>query len=125
MKRIPMMILVAALLGAAAFSHAGTKASNEQVQDRESVELTFDRNRGKIYAEYARALRSNPKLQGKLVLRIDIGTSGAVTNCRVKFSELNDPVLEAGICSRVRQFQFGPRNAPVSIDKPLDFFPAA
>jgi periplasmic protein TonB len=115
MKRFTT-ILVAVLLGAAAISKAGNDPSIERI---------FDQNKGKIYAEYARALKANPKLQGKLVLQIDIGTSGAVTNCRVKSSELNDPALEAGICSRVRQFQFGPRNAPTSIDKPIDFYPAA
>jgi TonB family protein len=112
------MILVAALLGAATLSNA-------QTPDRRSIELIFDRHKGALYALYGRALRNNPKLEGQLVLQIDIAASGAVTNCRVKSSELNDPAFEAGICSRVQQFQFEPGKAATSIEKQIDFFPAA
>ena len=118
MKRFPTMILIAALSGAATFANAGTS-------DRESIEVAFDRNKGKIYAEYVRSLKTNPKLHGKIVLQIDIAASGAVTNCGVKSSELHDPDLEGRICARVRQIQFGPRESAISIQKPIDFFPAA
>lgn len=125
MKRFPRMILIAALLGAAAFSQAGANGSSKEASDRMSIELTFDRNKGKIYALYSRALRTNPKLEGKIVLQIDIAASGTVTNCRVNSSELNDPALEAGICSHVRSIQFAPLKSATSIEKPIDFFPAA
>ena len=42
--------------------------SSKASRTREEVELVFDRNKSAIYALYARALRDNPALQGKVVL---------------------------------------------------------
>ena len=52
-------------------------------RSREEIELVFDRNKGRIYSLYARALRDNAELQGKLVLEFTIAPTGEVTMCRV------------------------------------------
>ena len=91
----------------------------------EEIAMVFDRNKGAIYALYGRALRTNPMLQGKLVLEFTIAPSGMVTRCRVVSSELNDPALERGIVARVMLFRFPPEKVdPTTATKPIDFFPA-
>jgi TonB family protein len=91
----------------------------------EEIAMVFDRNKGAIYALYERALRSNPLLQGKLVLQFTISPGGAVTRCRVVSSDLHDPELERAIVARVLLFQFRPEKVdPTTATKPIDFFPA-
>ena len=52
-------------------------------RSREEIELVFDKNKGSIFALYNRALRRDPTLQGKLVLKLTIEPSGAVSACEV------------------------------------------
>jgi protein TonB len=114
-----------------AFAEAGGAAqrtgdSNLASRSREEIERVFDANKGRIFTLYNRALRENPALQGKVVLRLTIAADGRVTHCEVVSSELNDPELERGLVQRVLQFQFEARDDVESITttKPIDFFPA-
>lgn len=92
----------------------------------EEIALVFDRNKGRIYNLYARALRDNAELQGKLVLEFTIAPNGTVTMCRVVSSELKDPELERKIIALVRLFQFQPEDVDaVTATKPIDFFPTS
>jgi TonB family protein len=91
----------------------------------EEIEMVFDRNKGAIFALYNRALRKDPALQGKLVLRLTISPEGQVTFCEVVSSELGDAELERKLVTRVKMFRFDPKNvAPFTATKPIDFFPA-
>ena len=99
--------------------------SRKASRTREEVELVFDSNKSAIYALYSRALREKPALQGKVVLEVTIAPSGAVTECRVVSSELNDPDLERKLVARVRMFRFEARDVAVmTTTKPIEFFPA-
>ena len=99
--------------------------SSKASRTREEVELVFDRNKSAIYALYARALRENPALQGKVVLEVTIAPSGEVTACRVVSSDLGDAELERKLASRVKMFRFEARDvAPMTTTKPIEFFPA-
>ena len=108
--------------GAAQRSGASDKGS----RSREEIERVFDANKGRIYTLYNRALRENPALQGKVVLRLTIAADGRVTFCEIVSSELNDPELERGLVQRVLQFQFEARDdiEAITTTKPIDFFPA-
>jgi TonB family protein len=113
------------------FAEAGGAAQRSGSSDlasrsREEIERVFDANKGRIYTLYNRALRENPALQGKVVLRLTIAADGRVTFCEVVSSELNDPELERGLVQRVLQFQFEARDdvEPITTTKPIDFFPA-
>jgi TonB family protein len=102
-----------------------TGDSNRASRSREEIELVFDKNKGAIFALYNRALRMDPTLQGKLVLRLTIAASGEVTFCEVVSSELNDAELERKLVQRVKLFRFEARDVePVTTTKPIDFFPA-
>jgi TonB family protein len=99
--------------------------SNKASRSREEIERVFDLNKGSIYTLYNRALRQNPSLQGKLVLRLTIAPDGRVTFCEVVSSELGDPDLEQKLVQRVLLFQFEPRDVEsITTTKPIDFFPA-
>ena len=99
--------------------------SGKASRSREEIELVFDRNKGAIFALYNRALRLDPTLEGKLVLRLTIAPTGEVTFCEVVSSELGDPDLEAKLVQRVKLFRFEDRDVePITTTKPIDFFPA-
>jgi protein TonB len=99
--------------------------SSRPARSREEIEMVFDKNKGAIYALYNRALRRDPTLQGKLVLKLTIEPSGAVSYCEVISSELTDEELERKLIQRIKLFRFVEKNvAPVTTTKPIDFFPA-
>jgi TonB family protein len=102
-----------------------TGSSGKASRSPEEIELEFDRNKGAIYALYARALREKPDLQGKLVLEFTIAPSGEITACRVVSSELKDPELEKRIVARVKLIRFAAKDVePTTTTKPIEFFPA-
>jgi len=104
---------------------AASGGGGKAARSREEIELVFDRNKGRIYSLYARALRDNAELQGKLVLEFTIAPTGEVTMCRVVSSELKDPELERKIIALVRLFRFEQKDVDtITTTKPIDFFPA-
>jgi TonB family protein len=99
----------------------GGKAS----RSLEEIRLVFDRNKGAIYAIYNRALRDDPSLQGKVVLKLTIAPSGQVTDIRVESSELKAADLEGKLLARIRAFDFGAKDVnPMTVTYPLDFLPS-
>ncbi len=89
------------------------------------IQMVFDKNKGAIFAIYNRALRRDPDLQGKLVLRITIAPSGKVTAVKVVSSELNNRSLERKLVQRIKMFNFGRKAVDtVTVTYPIDFFPA-
>ncbi len=104
-------------------THAG--GSGKASRSAEEIATVFDRNKGAIYALYNRATRSNPELQGKLVLEFTITPDGQVTGCKVVSTELHDAELENKIISLVKLFHFPAEDvAQITTTKPIDFFPA-
>jgi protein TonB len=102
-----------------------SSGSNQPARSREEIEMVFDKNKGAIYALYNRALRRDPTLQGKLVLKLTIEPSGTVSFCEVISSEISDDDLEHKLIQRVKLFRFQEKKvAPVTTTKPIDFFPA-
>src|SRR5215469_6771913 len=80
-------------LASAANRNVHSGGGGKPARSPEEIALVFDRNKGRIYSLYARALRDNAELQGKLVLEFTIAPNGSVTMCRVVSSELKDPEL--------------------------------
>jgi len=100
-------------------------SSNKASRSREEIEMVFDRNKGAIYSLYNRALRKDPSLEGKLVLRLTIAPTGAVTFCEVVSSELGDAELERKLVQRILLFRFDAKDVEaITTTKPIDFFPA-
>ena len=102
-----------------------TGISGKASRSREEIELIFDKNKGAIFALYNRALRRDPTLEGKLVLRLTIAPSGIVTFCEIVSSDLGDLELEEKLVRRVKLFRFEARDVEaITTTKPIDFFPA-
>ena len=91
----------------------------------EDVRLVFERNKGSIYAIYNRALRDEPGLQGKVVLKLTIAPSGGITDLRIVSSELKMPDVEQKLLARIRTFDFGAKDVnEMVVNYPLDFLPS-
>ncbi len=101
-------------------------ASGAGSRPYEEIELVFQKNKGRIFSLYNRALRSDPSLQGKVVVELTISPDGKVTKCRIVSSELNNPELENQLVSRIKLFQFQPRNNvdTLVVKYPIDFLPS-
>ncbi|MEM7099558.1 MAG: AgmX/PglI C-terminal domain-containing protein [Pseudomonadota bacterium] len=109
---------------------AGTGGVRKQRQvdsrDRsiEEIRRVFDSNKGAIFAIYNRTLRSNPALQGEVVLELVIDPNGAVIECKVVASEISDQVMIDKIVNRIRLFNFGERDVKrTTIRYPVHFLP--
>lgn len=78
----------------------------------EEIQLVFDRNKASFYSMFNRALRDNSELRGKVVVKLTIAPSGAVTACELVSSELGDADLERKVVQRVLLLNFGAKNVP-------------
>jgi periplasmic protein TonB len=91
----------------------------------EEIKLVFERNKGAIYAIYNRALRDEPSLQGKVVVKLTIAPGGNVVDCRVESSELHATELEHKLLARIKQFDFGAKDVDqMVVTWPVDFLPS-
>jgi TonB family protein len=99
--------------------------SGKASRSADEIALVFTKNKGAIDAMYARALRDNPALQGKVVLELTIAPSGDITAARIISTELNDKEFESKLLARIRLFKFEAKDvATLTATKPIDFFPA-
>ena len=112
-------------LSASAGGARRTGTSGKASRSREEIELVFDKNKGAIFSLYNRALRVDPSLEGKIVLRLTIAPNGAVTRCEIVSSELGDQELERKLVARILLFRFEAKDVEaITTTKPIDFFPA-
>ncbi len=107
---------------ASARSKRGTRSASRSIEE---IQIVFDRNKGAIDSLYNRALRKDPTLQGKLIIRLTIAPSGKVTKIELVSSELASPALERKLIQRIKMFNFGAKPVDaVTITYPIDFLPA-
>lgn len=91
----------------------------------EEIMLVLHRNKSAIDAIYHRALRADPTLQGKILLKLTIAPSGHVLKCEILSSEVNAPELERKLVARVSQFDFGAKDADTAVvTVPLNLVPS-
>jgi TonB family protein len=112
-------------LGAGGQGSTRAGGSGKASRSADEIALVFTRNKGAIDAMYARALRENPALQGKVVIELTIAPSGDITAAHIVSSELNDTEFESKLLARIRLFKFEAKDvAALTATKPIDFFPA-
>ena len=112
-------------IGQSGVAASRSGSSGKASRSREEIELVFDKNKGAIFALYNRALRRDPSLEGKIVLRLTIDPNGAVSLCEVVSSELGDEELERKLVARIKLFRFEAKDVEaITTTKPIDFFPA-
>ena len=92
----------------------------------EEIQIVFDRYKAALYRIYNTELRKDPTLRGKILMRITIETSGAVSLCKVESTDLASSELVAKIVERIKGFNFGPKEGveKLTILYPIEFFPA-
>jgi outer membrane biosynthesis protein TonB len=92
----------------------------------EEIQIVFDRYKSAFYRDYNRALRSNPTLQGKMVLKLTIEPDGSVSMCQLQSSDMDAPDLSSQVVGRVKTINFGAKDGvqAVTIVYPIDFLPA-
>ena len=101
---------------------SGSRKASRSIEE---IQLVFDRNKAAIYSIYNRALRKDPTLEGKVVLKLTIAPDGRVVACNLVSSELNEPGLERKVVTRVRLFDFGARKVETMVvTYPIDFLPS-
>lgn len=102
-------------------------AGNPLTRNDEDIQIVFDRYKASLYKVYNRALRSNPTLRGRMVLRITIRADGVVAKCTVDSSDMNAPALEAKIIAKIKGINFGKKEGgdTLTILYPIDFLPAS
>lgn len=102
-----------------------TSGSKKGKRDGSEVAQVLDSNKSVIFALYTRALRDNPDLQGKVVLKLVIAPTGEVLSCDVVSSELNNPELEAKLKARIKLIRFPVQDVEtLTVTHPIEFFPA-
>ncbi|MDN3638068.1 AgmX/PglI C-terminal domain-containing protein [Simiduia curdlanivorans] len=100
--------------------------TNRDVSGRseEEIRRVMDKNKAAIFAIYNRALRQNPTLQGKVVVKMVIEPNGSVSAASIVSSDLNDPDLEGKILSRLKLIRFAADNVTqTSLNYSFDFLP--
>jgi len=108
--------------GGGALRRGGSGKASRSIED---IKLVFDRNKGSIYTLYNRALRADPTLQGKVVVKLTIAPSGQVLDCQLVSSELRSPALERKLVVRIKQFDFGAKAVDAMVvTYPIDFLPS-
>jgi len=104
---------------------AATPARASASRSIEEIRRIFDSNKAAIFAIYSRALRSNPALQGQILLELTIEPSGQVSAAKIVSSELGDKSLEQRIIARIKMFDFGSKKVQQQVVTwPLDFLPS-
>jgi outer membrane biosynthesis protein TonB len=90
-----------------------------------SIQAVFDRNKGALYTLYNRALRRDPSLEGRVVIKLTIAPSGKVTDIRLVSNGLDNDRLVHQIIDRIRLFDFGEADVKATtLEYPLDFMPS-
>jgi protein TonB len=93
-------------------------------RDIESIRKVLDANKGAIYAIYRKALRSDPSLQGKVTVKLNIEPNGGVSQVELVFSELDSKTVENKLLSRIKLINFGEQNVTATIlDYSFNFLP--
>lgn len=93
-------------------------------RDTESIRKVLDANKGAIYAIYRKALRSDPSLQGKVTVNLQIESNGSVSAVTLKFSELDSTKVENKLLNRIKLIDFGEQNVSSTIlDYSFNFLP--
>ena len=91
-------------------------------RSKEEVRRLMDANQSAIYAIYNRALRTDPTLEGKVVIRLVIEASGQISDAAIVSSQLNAPDLDHRLLARIKLLQFDSGNfAQTTLTYDIDF----
>ncbi len=107
----------------AAIADANGGASNEEARSSSAVLTVMRQNLGPIQFCYQRELKLNPKLQGKLALRLTIRANGRVQKVEVASDTVRNRNLSRCVQGRVRAWRFQPASGTTVVTITLPFSP--
>ncbi len=90
----------------------------------ETIQGIVRRNFGRFRGCYREAVHRDPRVQGKLVVRFEIGAQGHVRSARAVESEVRSPELTACVVRGFEAIEFPeppPDSGPVSVSYPIVF----
>lgn len=109
---------------AAGAAAGNTNGAGGAARSEEEIRKIMEQHKGAIYSIYNRALRQNPALQGKMVVKIVIDPNGRIVEASLVSSELDDPALEGKILQRIKLITFPASNvARTTLNQTFDFLP--
>jgi TonB family protein len=89
------------------------------------IAAVVNRHKTGIEYIYKKYLKTNPGMEGKIIIRFTIAASGAVTYSAVVASTIGNPSFESEVASRVMTWRFPEIEAgEVTVDYPFVFFSA-
>jgi len=93
-------------------------------RSEEEMRRVMDANKSAIFAIYNRALRSDPTLEGKLMVKMVIDASGFVTVSELISSQLDNIELEDKLLTRIKLIQFPVGEYSLTtLNQTFDFLP--
>lgn len=102
----------------------GAAATNSLRSSAVIARIVNQRKAGIEYI-YKKYLKTNPTMEGKIVVRFTIAASGAVRACSVVSSTMGNPAMEQEVCGRIMTWRFPPIDAgDVTVVYPFVFFSA-
>ncbi len=102
----------------------GAAATNSLRSSAVIARIVNQRKAGIEYI-YKKYLKTNPTMEGKIVVRFTIAASGAVTAASVVSSTMGNPAMEQEVCGRIMTWRFPPIDAgDVTVVYPFVFFSA-
>lgn len=108
-----------------AIADASGGASTEEARSSSAVLTVMRQNLGPIQFCYQRELKLNPKLQGKLALRLTIRANGRVQKVEVASDTVRNRNLSRCVQGRVRAWRFQPASGTTVVTITLPFSPSS
>jgi protein TonB len=109
----------------AASSQRVSVPGREQLQrSDEEIRKIMDLNKSAIFAIYNRALRRDPTLEGRVIVKMVIEPGGVVSSVKIISSDLSHEDLESKVLARIRMIDFGTVEAgTTTVNYTFDFLP--
>jgi len=102
----------------------GTAAA-DSLRSSAVIARIVNQRKGGIEYVYEKYLKTNPNLEGKIVVRFNIAASGDVTACSVVSSTLGNAAVEREVCDRIVTWRFPPiEEGYVTVVYPFVFYSA-
>jgi hypothetical protein len=106
-------------------SQSGGLSNQVGGRDMESIRSTLEKAKSSVYTLYQRALLDHPNLAGKFTFSMVIEPNGSISKLKLVASELGLAELDASILDRIRQVNFGAKDAsPTVVEYKFVFFPS-
>jgi len=101
---------------------ATVTADGQPTRSKRELNMALERKKGRIYKIYQRALRKDPTLGGKVVVKLTILPSGVVESVDIVSSDINVASFLSKLRTLIKGIKFESKDVPtVVVNYPIDF----